>query len=74
MTKKLKDCTIQEIITTCDKRDGNCTGWTGEYELEEGKCPFYGLCDIFIDILANMNQDLLNKEVTLSDTDESAGT
>lgn len=74
MTKKIRDCTIQDIITICDKREANCIGWTGEYELEEGTCPFYDVCNIFSDMLANMNQDLLNKEVTLSDTDKSAET
>ena len=44
MTKKFKDCTILDIINTCKKRDIDCEGFTGEYETQDGPCPFHAIC------------------------------
>lgn len=78
MTKQLQDCTIREVVQLCKNRSHECCACRDDFLFGDYKelkdCPFLIACDIFKGYPAFINKDLLEQEVTLSDTYESAET
>lgn len=73
MTKQLQDYTIREINWYCIHRKESCI--EQNYGFMINKCPFYDLCDVITShYMDDISGDILEQEVALSDTNESAET